>query len=163
MDIREYENQIEEHCSEITKYLISRGSSLQDAQDSVQDTIVKILELDIFIEPSKLRAWMYRVSIRNYINKFQREKRYQKIISELGRELKKLDAGDKENIDIKKFLQKLKPYEERIIFSYYFKKQSVKSIAENEAKSISKIKIDLYRARRKLKESIEKEEIKLWN
>ncbi|MDM5146743.1 hypothetical protein ICE98_03897 [Lactococcus lactis] len=49
-----------------------------DAEDAVQDTLVKILSLDIFIEPDKLRAFMYRTSIRTYINSYNRSKHYQK-------------------------------------------------------------------------------------
>lgn len=53
------------------------------AEDAVQDTLVKILCLDIFIEPDKLRAFMYRTSIRTYINSYNRSKHYQKIIKNL--------------------------------------------------------------------------------
>lgn len=83
VNLKEYENDVNDYAIEITKYLISRGSQLVDAEEAVQDTLVKILSLDIFIEPDKLRAFMYRTSIRTYINSYNRSKHYQKIIKNL--------------------------------------------------------------------------------
>lgn len=80
VNLKEYENDVNDYAIEITKYLISRGSQLVDAEDAVQDTLVKILSLDIFIEPDKLRAFMYRTSIRTYINSYNRSKHYQKLL-----------------------------------------------------------------------------------
>ena len=62
VNLKEYENDVNDYAIEITKYLISRGSQLVDAEDAVQDTLVKILSLDIFIEPDKLRACIEHLS-----------------------------------------------------------------------------------------------------
>lgn len=163
MNIKEYEKQIMDIAIEISRYLCSRGATPEDTQDCVQDTLVKILELDIFIKPSKLRAWMYRVSIRDYINKYHRAKKYQIIIEEIGRDLQAFETIQNETLDLLTLMKKLNPDEERILHAYYFDHLSTKEIAETFKISISKTKIGLYRSRKKLKKLIEKEELKLWH
>ncbi|KZK06015.1 RNA polymerase ECF sigma factor [Lactococcus cremoris] len=151
MNLKEYENEVNDYAIEITKYLISRGSQLIDAEDAVQDTLVKILSLDIFIEPDKLRAFMYRTSIRTYINSYNRSKHYQKIIKNLEKEL-----------ETAAFIEQLSPYYNRLLTAYYYENSSTKQLAEYFECSLSKIKIDLYRARKKLKKQLEKAGYDQW-
>ncbi|WP_063281944.1 RNA polymerase sigma factor [Lactococcus cremoris] len=151
VNLKEYENEVNDYAIEITKYLISRGSQLIDAEDAVQDTLVKILSLDIFIEPDKLRAFMYRTSIRTYINSYNRSKHYQKIIKNLEKEL-----------ETAAFIEQLSPYYNRLLTAYYYENSSTKQLAEYFECSLSKIKIDLYRARKKLKKQLEKAGYDQW-
>lgn len=161
MNIRDYEQDVMRYAIEITKYLVSRGSRLQDAEDTVQDTILKILTLDLFIEPDKLRAWMYRVSIRTYINKYHRAQHYQLIIEQLGRELTDFAPPDSLT-DLSKLLAQLPAYENQLLTAYYYENRSTKQLAADFHYSLSKIKIDLYRARKKLKKYLEKEGYDEW-
>ena len=155
VNLKEYENDVNDYAIEITKYLISRGSQLVDAEDAVQDTLVKILSLDIFIEPDKLRAFMYRTSIRTYINSYNRSKHYQKIIKNLEKELETA-AFLVESSPLPKIIEQLSPYYKELLNAYYYENCSTKQLAEYFECSLSKIKIDLYRARKKLKKQLEK-------
>ena len=154
MNIQDYEQDIQTYAIEITRYLISRGSHAQDAEDTVQDLYVKMLELDIFVAPSKLRSWMYSVAIRSYIDKYRRTQHYQKIIEELGLELPNF-SQDEEKIDLEPYLHQLKPKEERLLRAYYYENKSTKELANLFKISLSKVKIDLYRSRKKLKKMLE--------
>jgi len=155
VNLKEYENDVNDYAIEITKYLISRGSQLVDAEDAVQDTLVKILSLDIFIEPDKLRAFMYRTSIRTYI------KHYQKIIKNLEKELETA-AFLVESSPLPKIIEQLSPYYKELLNAYYYENCSTKQLAEYFECSLSKIKIDLYRARKKLKKQLEKAGYDQW-
>jgi RNA polymerase sigma-70 factor (ECF subfamily) len=128
---------------------------LIDAEDAVQDTLVKILCLDIFIEPDKLRAFMYRTSIRTYINSYNRSKHYQKIIKNLEKELETA-AFLVESSPLPKIIEQLSPYYNRLLTAYYYENSSTKQLAEYFECSLSKIKIDLYRARKSLKNNLKK-------
>ena len=133
----------------------------QDAEDAVQDTLVKILCLDIFIEPDKLRAFMYRTSIRTYINSYNRSKHYQKIIKNLEKELETA-AFLVESSPLPKIIEQLPPYYKELLNAYYYENCSTKQLAEYFECSLSKIKIDLYRARKKLKKQLEKAGYDQW-
>ena len=58
MNIKDYEQDVTHYAVEVTKYLVSRGASPFDAEDTVEDTIVTLLDLDVLIETRKLRAFM---------------------------------------------------------------------------------------------------------
>ena len=63
-------------------YLIKTGSTKEDAQDIAQEVFVKILETELILPVDKVRAWMYRVAIRKYLDLYRRKKRYSEIIEE---------------------------------------------------------------------------------
>lgn len=161
VDIKDYEQDITQYAVEITKYLISHGSRLQDAEDTAHDTIVKMLELDIFVAPDKIRSWMYRVSIRNYINKYHRNHHYQTIIEQLKHELSDY-APPGATTDLTELLHQLKLSDERLLWSYYYENCSTKQLSKQLNISLSKVKIDLYRARKKFKKILEKEGYDEW-
>ncbi|MFC4653229.1 RNA polymerase sigma factor [Lactococcus nasutitermitis] len=154
MNIKDYEQDVTHYAVEITKYLVSRGASLEDAEDTVQDTIVILLDLDVLIEPRKLRAFMYRVSIRNYINKYRRASKYAQIIEEIGRGLSEF-AEEKRTIDLSELLTKLSKKDAKLLTQFYYENLSVNEIAQKTGFSVSKIKVNLYRARKKLKKILE--------
>lgn len=85
--IQKYEAELRQYAVEVTKWLVTRGVKPDEAQDTVQDVFVKMLETDLFIPPSKLRSWMYRVALNNYIDRFRRNKKYQVILQELMKEI----------------------------------------------------------------------------
>lgn len=162
MDIKQYEQDVTRYAVEITKYLMARGSKLEDAEDTVQDTLLKIISLDIFIESDKLRAWMYRVSLRTYINKYHRNKHYQSLLEQIGHELSHF-TPENSLTDLSVLLKQLKPADERLLHAYYYENLSVKALSALTGHSVSKIKIDLYRARKKLKKILEKEGYDEWS
>jgi RNA polymerase sigma-70 factor (ECF subfamily) len=162
--LEDYEADVTSYAVEITKYLISRGAKLQDAEDIVQDTFIKMLELDIFIAPEKLRAWMYRVSIRSYIDKYRRAKHYDRLLMKLGHDLKQFEMPEvADKPELSRFFKQLKPRDEKLLRAYYYEQLSTKDLAARFDISLSKAKVDLHRARKKLKNLLEKEEIKSWN
>lgn len=159
MKLQEYEDELTQYAVEVTKWLVSRGIKLEAAQDTVQDVFVKMLELDLIIPPSKLRSWMYRVALRNYIDKYRRDKRYQEILPMLSTELSNLTEAPP---DLTPFLAQLKAADQILLQHFYYEKMSVKDLANLTKSSESKIKIDLYRARKKLRKILEKEGFDEW-
>ena len=160
MKLEEYEDDLKSYAVEITKYLISRGSQLQDAEDVVQDTFVKLLEMDLFLAPNKLRAFMYRTSIRNYIDKYRRSQHYTQLLEQLGRDLTDYEIEEEPAFNLAGLMKRLKPHDEWLLHAYYFENKSTKELASLMNVSLSKTKVDLFRARKKLQKILEKEEIR---
>lgn len=142
---------------EIVFYLIQSGVSRDQAEDVVQDVFVKMLEADFVIPEYKMRAWMYRVSIRQYIDKYRRDKHYLEILRKefLPRE----DTVEVEDEGFDLLMEELEqlPVKEKVLLDlYYFQGFSVAEIADILSYSQSRVKVGLMRSRKKLKTALEK-------
>ena len=82
MNISPYEQILMTCVSEIQRYLIKTGANPADAQDIVQDVLVKLIQADIVLAPDKLRPWLYRVALSRFYDLYRREKRYRALLSE---------------------------------------------------------------------------------
>lgn len=56
------------------------GAGAENARDISQDVLVKMLESEIILPFEEIRAWMYRVAIRLYIDRYRRDKKYWEIL-----------------------------------------------------------------------------------
>jgi RNA polymerase sigma-70 factor (ECF subfamily) len=119
-----------------------------------QDVLVKMLESNFVLPREKIRSWMYRVAIRNYIDSYRRGKKYQEILQqEFFRE--GLTSYDQElGSQLYDLLSELPSQFQTVLDLHYFQGFSVKEISHILGNSQSKVKIDLKRGRNKLKKII---------
>ena len=68
MKLDQYEKELVSIAEEIVYYLMQSGVSKDDSLDVTQDVLVKMLESNFVLHREKIRSWMYRVAIRNYID-----------------------------------------------------------------------------------------------
>lgn len=157
MKLDAYAHQLIEWAKEIVSYLIASGVKPSDAEDVVQDVLLKMLEAEFVIPGNKMRAWMYRVSIRRYIDKYRRDRRYQEILRKDFFRPDELISFDEEDYDwLWEELKKLKRSDHVVLELHYFQGFSTKEIARILGVSQSKVKVDLMRGRAKLKQILEK-------
>lgn len=157
MKLDAYSTQLIAWAKEIMTYLIASGVSPSDAEDVVQDVFIKLLEAKFVLPSHKIRAWMYRVSVRRYIDRYRRDKRYQEILQNhfFGPEdLIFFDQGDYDWV--REEVKQLPPTRQAVVDLYYFQGFSVKEIAHILGVTASKVKMDLARGRSQLKETLEK-------
>ncbi len=153
----EYETILIGFAREIVSYLQKSGASKVEAEDVVQDVFVKMLETEVIIPAEKMRAWMYRVSIRRYIDRYRRDKHYLEILRKefFGKDL----VNPFENQDyelLRSAIEELPSKEAALLELYYFQGFTVKEIARIMSYSVSKVKIQLMRSRAKLRKKLEK-------
>ncbi|GFH43423.1 DNA-directed RNA polymerase sigma-70 factor [Lactococcus hodotermopsidis] len=158
MNISKYEQILMIYASEIQRYLIKTGANPADAQDIVQDVLVKLIQADIVLAPDKLRPWLYRVALSRFYDLYRREKRYQALLSE---RFYLIYGNDDHFPEDEKWLlalalETLTDYQLSLVTLYYENDKSVKEIAQIYQFSESKIKTDLYRTWQKLKQEMEK-------
>lgn len=151
MDVKDYEEELKNYSIEVINWLISKGVKPYDAQDVVQDVFIKMLETDLFIPPSSLRSWMYRVSLNTYIDLYRRDKKYQIILDSLKKEFHEVEIKEPKTMDINPFIKQLNTEEQELLKNYYYDEMSVKEIAKLKNYSESKVKTSLFRSRKKLK------------
>ncbi len=160
----EYENILIGFAREIVFYLQKSGASKAEAEDVVQDVFVKMLETDLVIPAEKMRAWMYRVSIRRYIDRYRRDQHYLEILQ---KEFFKQDVIQPFENDyyelLRSTIEELTTKEAMLLDLYYFQNFTVKEIAQIMSYSVSKVKVQLMRSRIKLRHKLEKKGYKNGN
>ena len=154
MKLDQYEKELVSIAEELVYYLMRSGISKDDGMDVTQDVLVKMLESNFVLPREKIRSWMYRVAIRNYIDSYRREKKYQEILQqEFFRE--GLTSYDQElGSQLYDLLSELPSQFQTVLDLHYFQGFSVKEISHILGNSQSKVKIDLMRGRNKLKKII---------
>ena len=154
MKLDQYEKELVSIAEEIVYYLMRSGISKDDGMDVTQDVLVKMLESNFVLPREKIRSWMYRVAIRNYIDSYRSGKKYQEILQqEFFRE--GLTSYDQElGSQLYDLLSELPSQFQTVLDLHYFQGFSVKEISHILGNSQSKVKIDLMRGRNKLKKII---------
>ena len=157
-----YEVELLGFAEEISYYLQKSGASAENARDISQDVLVKMLESEIVLPFEKMRAWMYRVAVRLYIDRYRRDKKYWEILQREFFKDENVIAFDSPDSDYEPLYQAVALLKEKyrlVIDLYYFQNLSIKEkeICQVLGISASKAKIDLMRGRCDLQKILEKE------
>ena len=153
-----YEVELLGFAEEISYYLQKSGASAENARDISQDVLVKMLESEIVLPFEKMRAWMYRVAVRLYIDRYRRDKKYWEILQREFFKDENVIAFDTPDYEpLYQAVALLKEKYRLMIDLYYFQNLSIKEICQVLGISASKAKIDLMRGRRDLQKILEKE------
>lgn len=160
----EYENILIGFAREIVFYLQKSGASKVEAEDVVQDVFVKMLETDLVIPAEKMRAWMYRVSIRRYIDRYRRDQHYLEILQKEFFKQYEIRPFENDHYELLRMtIEELPTKEAMLLDLYYFQNFTVKEIAHIMSYSVSKVKVQLMRSRIKLRHKLEKKGYKNGN
>jgi len=160
----EYENILIGFAREIVFYLQKSGASKAEAEDVVQDVFVKMLETDLVIPAEKMRAWMYRVSIRRYIDRYRRDQHYLEILQKEFFKQDEIRPFENDHYELlRTTIEELPTKEVMLLDLYYFQNFTVKEIAQIMSYSVSKVKVQLMRSRIKLRHKLEKKGYKNGN
>lgn len=149
----------------VFKSLIKMGATKEDTEDIVQNTLYKALKYIDSIDVRAARAWLFRVSLNEFYNLCRKNKKSVSInlsdidIMDLATESPEDTVIISEKVkDIRKTLEKLQPaYKELLILKYVIG-FSYRDISEFKGYSEEKVKIYLYRARKKFKKLWERSE-----
>lgn len=148
-----YEKELIGFAKEIIGYLVKSGIPPEQAEDVVQDVFVTLLEMPVVITAEKMRAWMYRVSINRYIDKYRREKKYQQLLRE-----EFLPAHLRPTIENYDFLleemEKLPQEDALVLDLFYGQGFTLEEIAELLSWSLSKVKVRMHRSRHRLRKQL---------
>lgn len=160
MKLDPYSEQLLLWAKEVVAYLVVSGVPHSDAEDVVQDVFVRLLEAEFILPARKIRAWMYRVAIRRYIDLYRRDRKYQDILQEQFFRSEEILVFDQEAYQpLYDALKTVSQSQQLALELYYFQGFTVAEIAHILSVSQSKIKMDLARGRKRLKEWMEKEGI----
>lgn len=134
------------------------GAGAENARDISQDVLVKMLESEIILPFEEIRAWMYRVAIRLYIDRYRRDKKYWEILQrEFFKDENVISFVGLEYEPLYRAVSILKRKYRLVIDLYYFQDFSIKEVSKILGITSSNVKVDLMRGRRELKKLLERE------
>lgn len=154
MKLDQYEKELVSIAEEIAYYLMRSEVSREDSFDVVQDVLLNMLESQLILPLDKIRAWMYRVAIRLYIDRYRREKHYHKILQREFFKGELIDFDRQDTSELYDLLGELPEKYQLVLELYYFQGFSVKEISHILSISQSKVKTDLMKGRKELKKMI---------
>jgi RNA polymerase sigma-70 factor, ECF subfamily len=136
----------------VYRYLRKMGVTHDDAQDIVQDTLYKVIEMLNELSTERLGPWMFRVAYNQYIDLVRKRKRRAEmsietieLISQRSLEDEVLSQECKEELEVT--MEQMNPkYKHMLVLKYEFD-FSYKEIADVFSTTEDVIKMSLYRAR----------------
>ena len=141
----------------VYRYLRGRGLSHVDAEDLAQDTLLVTYRHLDGIQPGKLHQWVRAVARNRHVDWARRHSRTILVAEEP----EAMDvwedlalAGDR--VDMQHLLASLPAADRRLIELKYFQDRTVEEVAEALSQSVNTTKVGLFRARKRLRDRIEK-------
>ena len=136
---------------------------MEIAEDISQDVFVYILlNKEQYDFKYSFKTYLYMIAKCRAINYIKKEKKIIKIDYENlyieDNNLEEIVYKNEENQKIRKVINKLKPDYQAVIYLVFLEGLKYKEVAKIMNKNIGQIKVMLYRAKRKLKEYLEKED-----
>ncbi|MCM3570267.1 RNA polymerase sigma factor [Neobacillus mesonae] len=140
----------------VFQYLRKLGVSQEDAEDAVQEAAYRYLLYFDSIKTSKIRSWLIRVALNYFYDQCRKNGRYMLNINEENlkidnEELPEMIILNKErNKELGRAVSQLKPLFQELLLLKYQSGLTYEEISVLLGVSISSIKTNLFRARKKL-------------
>ena len=139
------------------KVAYSYTKSIADSEDIVQEVFMKLYRArKVFENDEHIKNWLIRVTINQSINEIKRNKKELLIGDEYINNLPDTSDADKKNEEIRECVMSLKDNYKNVIILFYYDEYSINEIANILKISNNNVKVILNRARKKLKDEINK-------
>lgn len=156
---------IREYKDGLTIYLCSITGNAHVAEDLTEDTFVRIItKKPRFSGRSAFKTWLYTIGRNIAIDFLRKKSRNAEVSSEELAEiqsdeesLEKAYIKEEEKIELHRAMRNLPEAYRQVLWLTYFEDLSNKETATVMKKSVHNIETLLYRARRSLREELEKE------
>lgn len=148
MTDKEYKEQIDLHADDVLRYLAKNIKDGEVAKDILQDTFVSLWENKEKVEPSKIKNWLFTVAHNNMLKLF----RYNKIRQNSFIEENSSESNLENTQLIDQLLKQLPNRMRQCLMLKDWQGFSIKEIAEILDISEENVKINIFRAKIKLKE-----------
>lgn len=152
------DNELNAELNIVFRYLRKLGISKLDAEDAVQEAAYKYFLYNDSIKNAKIRGWLIRVAINAYYDQCRKQGRY---VLDLNEEILNVDAKElpetiflekERNSELGKALSRLKPLYQELLLLKYQSGLTYEEISRLLEISVSSVKTNLFRARKKLEE-----------
>lgn len=162
---RAFELLVDNYKNYVYSILIALLKNKMEAEEAAQDTFIKVYKsLDSYKSESKFSSWLYAIAYRTGLD-YLRKRKHTEEINEVTQNNIITDKSDSpssitEKKDLNSFLHKaidqLPPKDAFVVKLFYLNQMQVSELEKVTGLSKSNIKIKLFRARKTLREIIEK-------
>ena len=152
-----YERLFRRYFNEAKLYVTSLCRSETLAEDIVSESFVKAFSL-IDEEKESFKFWLFKVCRNAYFDYLRKARRLTAVrdnMADDGADLAERLIEDEEYRALYRAIALLKDNYREVIQLYYFDELSVSEIADITEQSVQNVKVQMYRARNKLKEILE--------
>ncbi len=158
---RQWERYLLQEAKIVFKYLIKIGVAKEDAEDIVQEAIIKTIGCLSQIEANKLRAWLFKVALNRYYTIYNKKKIQSYLTDE---DIQQLQASvnieeqlisREQNEQLRFALLQLPQQFQQLLIMKYFMDLSYKEIASIIDHSENHVRTYLQRARKALRKKWE--------
>lgn len=148
MTDKEYKEQIDLHADDVLRYLAKNIKDGEVAKDILQDTFVSLWENKEKVELSKIKNWLFTVAHNNMLKLF----RYNKIRQNSFIEENSSESNLENTQLIDQLLKQLPDRMRQCLMLKDWQGFSIKEISEILDISEENVKVNIFRAKVKLKE-----------
>lgn len=148
MTDKEYKEQIDLHADDVLRYLAKNIKDGEVAKDILQDTFVSLWENKEKVESSKIKNWLFTVAHNNMLKLF----RYNKIRQNSFIEENSSESNLENTQLIDQLLKQLPDRMRQCLMLKDWQGFSIKEISEILDISEENVKVNIFRAKIKLKE-----------
>ena len=155
-----YAQLVERYKDLVFSLAIRMLKNREEAEEVSQDAFIKVFRsLESFKGDSKFSTWIYRVTYNACLDRIKKNKKYQNDVAIDEFTFNKLDDIDnaldqmiveERNLLIKKSINKLQENDAALLTLFYFEELSLIEISEIINIEVNTVKVQLYRARKKL-------------
>ena len=139
------------------KVAYSYTKSIADSEDIVQEVFMKLYRArKVFENDEHIKNWLIRVTINQSINEIKRGKKELLVGDEYINNLPDTSDADRKNEEIRECVMSLKDNYKNVIILFYYDEYSINEIANILKINNNNVKVILNRARKKLKDEINK-------
>lgn len=158
-----FEELMTAHYNTLLRIAVQHTGSLEEAEDIVQETFLKLLESGKqFRDDEHAKAFLIRSAVNRCFDYLKSARRKRNIsLTEAEENTLPADSGgfrSEETLTVLAAMQKLRPEYRNVIYLYYYEEYSIKEIAAILRKSSNTVSSWLTRARMQLKEVLQDEQ-----
>lgn len=148
----EYEQAVAQHSNALYRYMNKLIGNKEEAENWVQEAYTILWEKRNNVDPLKIKSFLFTTAYRKMIDAYRREK----LSQQFQKESKSTFFEDNSSFDRKQLLEvafaQIKAEQKAIIMLRDYEGYDYESIAEITSLSLSSVKVNLFRARKAMKE-----------
>lgn len=162
--MEEYQKIVEKYQAKAMAMAINILNNREDAEDVCQEAFIRVYQnLDKFDFQRNFKDWFYAILYNQCIDFIRKKRRFYRLFEKKKEEVAHLHAASSNSnpsgkeLLPKSLLQKLSPKERTAVFLWAAESSSSKEIASVLGCTASTARVHLFRARKKIKKILEKE------
>ena len=158
MTIREYNECVNEHADGLFRFIVKNLNDEFEAENIVQNTFEKLWVRIEYIDVKTVKAYIYKIAYNEMIDVTRRNKRFLKLESASTVEAEKQEYNNVMDY-VNKVIHTLPKYQKSAILLRDYEGYDYNSIGKITGMSESQVKVNIHRARKKIKAFISKLEL----